>query len=190
MHTFLLSYRIKLSYEILSQDTFYNFLNNEYSKDEYDYEIRDVYGNICKPFSNSSLKPQDCFENTLIITHDTPVNPKDALNGEFEFYGDLYFRSYFISSYIICESAETDTLYIVKYDSSSVLLLESYLPSLMQKFMAVCQEMYDFEDLSYKIKSQTISEDGKVVKVKLDNFYQLKENKDEKAAKLNRIFPS
>ena len=54
MHTFLLSYRIKLSYEILSQDTFYYFLNNEYSKDEYDYEIRDVYGNICKPFSNSS----------------------------------------------------------------------------------------------------------------------------------------
>lgn len=190
MHTFLLSYRIKLSYEILSQDTFYCFLNNEYSKDEFDYEIRDVYGNICKPFSNSSLKPQDCFENTFIITHDTPVNPKDALNGEFEFYGDLYFRSYFISSYIICESAETDTLYIVKYDSSSVLLLESYLPSLMQKFMAVCQEMYDFDDLSYKIKSQTISEDGKVVKVKLDNFYQLKENKDEKAAKLNRIFPS
>ena len=57
MHTFLLSYRIKLSYEILSQDTFYYFLNNEYSKDEYDYEIRDVYGNICKPFSNSSFKP-------------------------------------------------------------------------------------------------------------------------------------
>ena len=190
MHNFLLRYRIKLSCDILTQNTIYGFFNGDYTEKECDYEIMDIYGNIYRPFSNSSLDSKNCFENSLIIIHDTPVAAQDALKGDFEYFCDSYFQSYHIWPYIIYENAEADTLYIVKQNFSFLSSIDSDLPSLMQTFMDICQKVYGIEDLSYEIKSQVISEDGKVAKVKLVDFYQLKENKDELAFKLNRIFPS
>ena len=94
MHNFLLRYRIKLSCDILTQNTIYGFFNGDYTEKECDYEIMDIYGNIYRPFSNSSLDSKNCFENSLIIIHDTPVAAQDALKGDFEYFCDSYFQSY------------------------------------------------------------------------------------------------
>lgn len=194
MRKVLINYRVKLGKDFVFKNPTFSLLEGKYCADDFDLQIITEDGHIAQDFSNPYLCFANSYEGSLIAEFKGNIKDKNLkyyfLNGVFDaFYKPTIINSSKIFNYALYEAVD-NTFYCTRCD------LQEFSQEFFLEMEQIWKTFIDYYSLIYGIsltadmESVSLSEDGKVCKIKTRGFYSIDQVLENDSAKLNRILPS
>lgn len=194
MKKVIINYRTKLSVDFVFSDPLTTLLEGKYPLKDIDLQIIAEDGTLIEDFCNSNLLAANSFEGGVVVYFKDNVKDKNLKRRFFD--GVIYIdykaeilNSSKIFNYCLYESFN-NTFYCTRAD------LQPFSEDFSSEVLEIWNSYIDFYALAYgqitnvDIVGISISEDGKVCKLKTRGFYHLDNNLDNDSLKLNRNIPS
>lgn len=187
------NYRVKLGMGFIFNEPLYALLEGKVNKNDVDVQIIREDGQVVKDFSNHLLEVSNSFEGHVKVIF--KGNVKDRNLSQYFFKGSFFWEcepmilsTINIFDYVLYV-AHDNTFYFTKSDLGE-FSLEFFLEAeaLWQMFIEYYSLVLGMSS-NASIESVSLSEDGRVCKIKTKGFY-INQMQDEAGMRLNRILPS